>query len=339
MGEPPIVDAEHRRLRLRVVLVVAAGALLLAGCLQVVAQPSPAPTTTSTTTSTTTAPISALSPPKTFPPCPTTTGTPRQVVVYGDSLVYQSTADFTSGVCGPDVHVTVEAQPGAALCDFTNFIAAQTAAAPPTVAVIAFSGNNDTPCVEDSNGTPLTGNALLAKYQADAEAVMTDFPPGQTEVLWVTPPGRAGQDQEPPLAAIYQQVASEYPNTMLVDGGKYLRGRDQHLPVRPALLAGRAEPRVLPGRTDRRAAPPRRVPFLPGAAHRADPLPGVRRGSARYGRALAEPVNAYLQHAGPVAAVRRHARPGRSTSGGPDAARPHPGARPGFSRCARRSKP
>jgi len=214
-------------------------------------------------------------------------------------LVFQSTDDFTSGVCGPAVHVTVEAQPGAALCDFTNFIAAQTAAAPPTVAVIAFSGNNDTPCVEDSDGNPLTGDALLAKYKADAEAVMTDFPPGQTEVLWVTPPGRAGQDQEPPLAAIYQQVVGEYSNTMLVDGGKYLRDATNtyqyDLPCWSDELSlascqgGQIDVRLLLDGFH----------FCPVLLTGLTPCPVYDAGAARYGRAMAEPVNAYLATLGP----------------------------------------
>ena len=240
-GSTAIVEVRRPRLRLRSVLVVVAGAPLFAGCLQVVAQPSPAPTTTTTTTTQhhdhdDCADLRPLAT-EDLPAVPVDDGHRVPGRAVRDFLVFQSTDDFTSGVCGPDVHVTVEAQPGAALCDFTNFIAAQTAAAPPAVVVIAFSGNSDTPCVEDSDGNPLTGDALLAKYKADAEAVMTDFPPGQTEVLWVTPPGRAGQDQEPPLAAIYQQVVGEYSNTMLVDGGKYLR--DGPTPTSTTCPAGR----------------------------------------------------------------------------------------------------
>jgi len=270
------------------VVVVGAGALVLTGCLPVAAPPPP-PTTTTTTT-----PAVLFSPPQVYPPCPVTTGTPAQVVLYGDSLVYQSEQDFTSRVCTSNVQVATYGQPGAAICDFSSFIASQTLADPPTIAVIAFSGNNDTPCVEDANGAPLTGAALLAKYKADAESVMSDFTPGRTEVLWVTPPGHVGDDQEPPLAAVYQQVVSEYPNmAVLVDGGKYLRdatGTYQlNLPCWPdegslaSCHAGEIQVRL-------QADGFHFCPVLVTTG----PCPVYDAGAVRYGRAMAEPVEQLL---------------------------------------------
>jgi hypothetical protein len=277
-------------------VLAAAGALVLAGCLPIVAPPKAETTTTSTstTTTTTTDPVVSFSPPKVYPPCPATTGTPAQVVLYGDSLVYQSEQDFASPVCTSDVQVATYGQPGAALCDFTSFIATQTAADPPAIAVIAFSGNNDTSCMEDAHGAPLVGAALLAKYKADAEWVMSLFTPGQTKVLWVTPPGRVGDNQEPALAAVYQQVVSEYPNmAMLVDGGKYLRdatGTYQlNLPCWPdeqtltSCQAGQIQVRL---QVDG-------FHFCP-VLIASGPCPVYDAGAVRYGRAMAEPVEQLL---------------------------------------------
>ncbi len=279
-------------------LLAFAAVLLLAGCLPVAQAPTTgtaSPTTTTSTTTTTTTLAPTLSPPKVYPPCPSTGPTATQVVLDGDSLVAQAGGEFTSRVCTPSVNVGVFGQPGAALCDFDSFIAGQAAAVPPPrIVVIAFSGNNDTPCVEDTTGKPLVGAALLAKYRADAEADTALFTAGVTKVLWVTPPGHVGDTQEPPLAAVYQQVVNDHPGVAtLVDGGKYLRdttGTYQlDLPCQAdevsltSCQGGQIDVR-LP--TDGFHLCPVLVPL--------GPCPVYDAGGVRYGRAIAEGVHQAL---------------------------------------------
>jgi hypothetical protein len=280
-----------------VFVVTGAVMLVAAGCQAVLSPPPPPTTTTSTTTTTTTDPTAGLSPPKVYPSCPATGPGATHVVLYGDSLVFQSMQEFASEICSSTVNVTTYGQPGAALCDFTNFIQSQTAAGPPAIAVIAFSGNNDTPCVEDASGTPLTGVALVSKYLADAEQVMSFFTAGQTEVLWVDPPGPVGTEEPRPIDAAYQAVVQDHQNdSMLVDGGKYLRdstGTYQlFLPCNPDELTlascqeGQIQVRLaLDG-----------LHFCPILTTGLTPCPVYDAGGVRYGHATAEPVTALLSH-------------------------------------------
>ena len=160
--------------------------------------------------------------------------------------------------------------------------------------MIAFSGNNDTACVEDENGQPLTGNALLAKYKADAESVMADFTPGQTEVLWVTPPGHVGDDQEPALGAVYREVVNEFPNAMLVDGGKYLRDATGTYQLNlPCWSDEQPLSSCQNGQIDVRLLIDG-FHFCPVLVSALTPCPVYDAGAARYGRAMAEPVDQLL---------------------------------------------
>jgi hypothetical protein len=216
------------------------------------------------------------------------------VALYGDSLVAEAAEDFTSRVCTPGVEVQTFGQPGAALCDFIGFIAGQIAIARPTVAVLAFSGNNITPCMQDANGKPLVGAALLAKYGADAETVTALFAPGPTKVMWVTPPGPVGASTEPALAAVYQQVvAAHATSASLIDGGKYLRDPTGtyrlDLPCSPdeATLSSCEQGQI----TIR--LPLDGFHFCPVFVQ-SGPCPVYDAGAVRYGRALAEPVTQLL---------------------------------------------
>jgi hypothetical protein len=148
--------------------------------------------------------------------------------------------------------------------------------------------------MQDANGKPLVGAALLAKYQADAEAVTALFAPGPTKVMWVTPPGHVGDSTEPPLASVYQQVVTEHATSAsLIDGGKYLRDSTGtyrlDLPCSPdeVTLSSCQQGQIT-------------VRLILDGFHlcpvlvQTGPCPVYDGGAVRYGRALAEPVTQLL---------------------------------------------
>lgn len=236
-----------------------------------------------------------LSPPRSYRPCPAPDRGARTVALDGDSLAFYAAADFTARLCRSSVAVQVVGQAGAALCDFAPLLTDQ-ARHPPAVLVLAFSGNNVTPCMADSTGTPLRGAALLAKYRADAERVTAAFAGTPTRLLWVSPPGHAGDTVEPALRAVYQEVVDEHPTRgSLVDGGRYLReGNGLYpyaLPCAPderrlaSCRAGRIEVRLgLDG-----------FHFCPVFVDAGVSCPVDDAGGIRYARAMAAPVAALLR--------------------------------------------
>jgi hypothetical protein len=161
----------------------------------------------------------------TFPQCAVPDDAPH-VVLFGDSLSVEAKQAFVWELeCGVGAHARVLAQPGAALCDFQNAVADVAARKKVDVAVLEFVGNNRTPCTDGPTGAPLTGQALLSRYQADAVQATTTLSQAGARVVWVTPPGRVDQP-DPPLRSVYEWVVNvTEPHSSLADGGFELRDR------------------------------------------------------------------------------------------------------------------
>jgi hypothetical protein len=91
------------------------------------------------------------------------TDTRPLVVVYGDSIVEESRIEITAAL-GSDWLTEYRAVGGTAPCDWSADAAREMREWRPHVVVTSFVGNNLTPCVQNSAGAGLEGQALLDNY-------------------------------------------------------------------------------------------------------------------------------------------------------------------------------
>ena len=111
------------------------------------------------------------------------------VILYGDSLGFEAQTYFHDALVDAgitDIHT--ETFGGTALCDWLDDMRQDAAVLHPSTVVIEFSGNAFTPCMHDTNGAPLTGDAYYTKYLEDAAEALTIFVPIRTRVYFVGTP-------------------------------------------------------------------------------------------------------------------------------------------------------
>lgn len=139
---------------------------------------------------------------------------PVRVLYVGDSLAYEARGAFTSTMTS-EKSVTVEqlVYGGTALCDWVTRIESAVSTWHPQAISLEFAGNAFTACMKDSaTGEALTGSALIAKYMADAEQLMTFLEPMGTQVWFqgVPPMRNPVQDaQGKALNAGFAQLATQ----------------------------------------------------------------------------------------------------------------------------------
>jgi hypothetical protein len=225
----------------------------------------------------------------------------RRVVLYGDSLAWQSQEFFVAALAGAGItQVTTRTFGGTAICDWFPQMRADAAALHPDAVVVEFSGNALTRCMKALDGTSLSGLAYFEKYAADGAAVLDIFTPGHTLVFFAGAPisrgaERAHDPTTPTLHAVYAALAQYSPFGRYADAGAsvLLDGRwTQTLPCLPA------EPCT--GGRDLNGTPVN-VVRAPDGAHFCPDAPAAVRGvtaacsvwasgSWRFGNAMAAPV-------------------------------------------------
>ena len=167
-------------------------------------QPSVAATTTTTT------PVEKVAPIE-----------PRSVILYGDSLSWESSSHFAAAIEG-QAEFTSRTFGGTAICDWIETMAADLAGKQPGAVVVQFSGNNFTPCTLDEFGEGLTGSELEDRYRADAESVIALFVNNGTQVIFAGAPiGRVGHHVAvvPALNDVYRQLATARKGVFYADAG------------------------------------------------------------------------------------------------------------------------
>jgi hypothetical protein len=143
---------------------------------------------------------------------PRFTGTLR-VSYFGDSLAHEAQDHFDARlrVTGhADVHLATYG--GTAICDWFERMRTEAATWRPNVAVIEFSGNALTPCMQGATGAPLEGAAYVAKYRTDAQEVVRIFTAVGAHVYFAGAPESRRQADDPDyrggaINAVYRTVA------------------------------------------------------------------------------------------------------------------------------------
>jgi hypothetical protein len=146
---------------------------------------------------------------------------PDAVVLYGDSLAWESQEHFRAALedAGVDQVIT-RTFGGTAICDWLDQMRAD-AALQPDVVVVEFSGNALTPCMHDGDA-PLDSDAVVAKYAADAAAVVDAFAPAGSDVRFVGSPSGLDGSRNTTTArinAIYAAIAAAEPTVRYRDAG------------------------------------------------------------------------------------------------------------------------
>jgi hypothetical protein len=208
---------------------------------------------------------------------------PPRVAAFGDSLLAEAGPSLQRFAALTGVQVEVAAIGGSALCDWVEPI--QTAVADPSIAVVvvAFTGNNLTPCASDSNGRGQEGTALADIY-ADATARVMERARPSTQVLWVTAP--ANRDPNPNGDAVRDAVvatAGHYRNTSIVDGGWGITPGGRWSATQPCLFLEPCTGPVVAGVRHDVVRAPDGAHFCPsGPAADGSPCPVHSSGALRY---------------------------------------------------------
>jgi hypothetical protein len=166
------------------------------------------------------------------------TGTPR-VVVYGDSLTWESTRYIPALAAQEDVSVTQHSFVATAICDWFPDMWARLPQERPTVVVLAFYGNSWTRCMSDGNGSWLQGAAKAARYERDAAAATAIALASGSRVVLVGAPRSRDQMNDPQWEGVrnaYRRVAKRYPNRVFFrDAGEDIAPDGVYSPTQPCL--------------------------------------------------------------------------------------------------------
>jgi hypothetical protein len=229
----------------------------------------------------------------------------RRVVLYGDSLAWQSQEFFVAKLArGGITRVTSRTFGGTAICDRLRQMRADARVIRPDAVVVEFSGNALTPCMRTADGHPLSGLAYFEKYAADAAAVLDIFTPGHSMVSFAGAPisrdaQRSGDPTTATLHAMFAALARSSPYSRYTDAGASVLSGGQWTATLPCLPG---EPCT--GGRDATGTPvnvvraPDGVHFCPGAPAAVRGVtaecPVWASGAWRFGNAMAAPVIAEL---------------------------------------------
>ena len=218
------------------------------------------------------------------------------VVLYGDSLAWESRAYFVWDLVAAGADVETRTYGGTAICDFLDQMRADASGLKPDAVVIEFSGNALTPCVR-SAAAGQGGLDLVDTYRADAETVMSIFPAARIYFAGSPVSEKASEDGEVhgAMDGLYREIAAHEANVRYVDAGAAVLDDCRWtetlscLPGEPC--AGGTDPL---GRSVNVVRAPDGVHFCPAAkdAQRGvtATCPVWSSGAYRYGSAMAQPV-------------------------------------------------
>jgi hypothetical protein len=160
--------------------------------------------------------------------------------------------------------------------------------------VLAFGGNNLSPCMKDPrSGKGYAGLALLAKYTTDADEAMRVLAPTGANVWFVTDPiSTVNPWARATFLDVWKGVVARWPKARIVDAGAAVMDGDKFTPTLPCLPSEGPAQGCTNGRITVRA--PDGGHFCPGGMENHDPVTALctvyMSGALRYATALIDPV-------------------------------------------------
>jgi len=157
------------------------------------------------------------------------------IALYGDSLANQSAQDFSFMATGSGASPLLRTFDGIAICDDLGAMASDAATLHPTVAVIEFSGDDQTPCMA---GYTVGTAAYYQKYQSDAQTAINIFRSNGIPVILIGAPVDVWPDLTAKinsLNAIYASLAATNAGVSYVDAGQSVLLNGQYTKTLPCL--------------------------------------------------------------------------------------------------------
>jgi lysophospholipase L1-like esterase len=220
---------------------------------------------------------------------------PPRIALYTDSLGAQAEPFFADQLRGA-ARVRSVTAPGAALCDALEPIEADANGRSPRLAVLQFSGNNITPCMQGPDGAPLEGDALVDKYEADARRAVQLLVDADVPVYLVGSPPTTVSDAATRVNERYRQIADEASQNggevFFVDAHTSVVADANFTRTLPCLPFETEDMGCEGGRIVVRA--PDGVHFCPTGTGDDPDCPVWSSGAYRFGSAMAAPVLAAL---------------------------------------------
>ena len=160
---------------------------------------------------------------------------PPRIALYGDSLGMEAGPYFTYLAQEAGASTLVRTYGGLAVCDFLQDMASDAASWQPTAAVLEFSGDNFTPCMD---GDPIGSPQYYAKYRSDLQSAIDIFRPYGTEVFLTGVPYDAlpaANGNVSNLNQLFASVAAANPGVTYVDAGQAVMANGAFTQTLPCL--------------------------------------------------------------------------------------------------------
>jgi hypothetical protein len=144
----------------------------------------------------------------------------RGVAVFGDSLVLQSWAYLQRIASDRSQPFTGGAYGGTAVCDWLSGIRTALTNERPAALVLAFAGNNLTPCTLTPSGERRNGLELVSRYRADVLRAVAAANRTDTKVFVVGPAAMRDphwNNHATRLRRMLRAVADEHANVVYLD--------------------------------------------------------------------------------------------------------------------------
>ncbi|MBL7501907.1 DUF459 domain-containing protein [Frankia nepalensis] len=204
----------------------------------------------------------------------------RRVALWGDSLAWEAQNAFRSTVQAAGGETMVHTYGGTAPCDWLADIRKQSRRWRPDVAVLAFSGNTGSPCME--------GRELADAYREDITAAVARLTRAGAHVLLVEAPPRTDQpvdaEGRTELDRVWHEIAADLPDTAVIPAGRAVTTADGRWTA--TLPCAAAEPCGPGGAVTVRS--PDGVHLCPVQVAPMTQCPVSSPGANRYGRAMAD---------------------------------------------------
>ncbi|NNE73258.1 MAG: hypothetical protein HKN26_06320 [Acidimicrobiales bacterium] len=210
-------------------------ALLLGGC----ASDSSSTTTTSVVPTESPAPRvtpTPFNPSSDERPGVPTTPSRYRVAIYGDSMAHSIQEQLVENLdAGGRLDTSIRIFAGAALCDYLDDIEADAdpaaEGAPLWGAIIMFSNNTFTPCMADTTGAPLTGDAAFEKFRSDLRTAVSTLSEAGVHVWIPTVPitraiDEGADDHLTPINDAAAAIAADFANALAVDAAAAVLNTD-----------------------------------------------------------------------------------------------------------------
>jgi hypothetical protein len=218
--------------------------------------------------------------------------TPPRVNLYGDSLSFEAQDELKQQLRGT-ARLSSAAQGGAALCDALAGIEQDLQRRKPAAAIIQYTGNNITDCMQLAPGEPFEGDELVAKYTADTERAVTMLRERDVLVYLMGSPIAGAPSSIAAINAAFEGIAERWSanggGVSYVDAGaEVLTANGSYTARLPCLDDETAEMGCSNGTIAVRS--PDALHFCPVATGGTEPCPVYSSGARRFAEGMARPL-------------------------------------------------